>query len=71
MLFHILKHRVPVLGRTLATASSQAAMPPPLEGLKLLDLSRVLAAPMATMLLADLGCARLHFLPVLNTLSLQ
>jgi succinate---hydroxymethylglutarate CoA-transferase len=57
MLSHTLKHRVPLLARTLATASHQTAMPPPLDGLKVLDLSRVLAAPMATMLLADLGCA--------------
>jgi hypothetical protein len=31
------------------------AMPPPLRGLKIVDMTRVLAAPTATMLLADLG----------------
>lgn len=30
-------------------------MPPPLRGLKIVDLTRVLAGPTATMLLADLG----------------
>lgn len=32
-------------------------IPPPLKGIKIVDLTRVLAAPTATMLLADLGYA--------------
>lgn len=61
MLFAYAIRRTPRAGaRTLATTTFSAhneAMPPPLRGLKILDLSRVLAAPMATMLLADLGYA--------------
>lgn len=39
-------------------------IPPPLKGIKIVDLTRVLAAPTATMLLADLGyvCSKSHWM---------
>ena len=44
--------------RFLQTYTSQSigtGIPPPLKGVKILDLTRILAGPTATMLLGDLG----------------
>lgn len=38
-----------------ASHSGAPGIPPPLKGVKIVDLTRVLAGPTATMLLADLG----------------
>ena len=40
--------------RSLCTASTET-LPSPLEGIKILDMTRILAGPFATMIMADLG----------------
>ena len=45
---------IKILPRTLCTAPTEA-LPSPLEGVKILDMTRILAGPFATMIMADLG----------------
>ncbi|KAG8848376.1 hypothetical protein FRB91_010871 [Serendipita sp. 411] len=53
--FRLLRSRCIMNIRRFSASLQQEGMPPPLEGVKIVDLSRVLAAPLCSMLLADLG----------------